>query len=772
MTAVDRLPGPFPFGRADLEPERLGHGIAHTLADFARWKSAHPATIAAHVDRYADHLAAMRRAPQRTFWGRKRTRSPEQTAREVAYFAVYDMSEIPDERTIAELVAVVHDRMATGRRIAADLDRSRGVSGVLDALEARLPLLSGLPERQWLIERLDRLHRSLPETVVRAGGLGKVVRTMTGVLAIAAYDTFADGPEVQRAHLTRVLPGAYAYGAAYAIVDDTLQDLAGDHLPAADRDRCDRLLRHGLATGKSIPYADVPDHPLAEQLHELFGEALLCYPYAEFRHLYHAAEAMYLAQHRDAARSIATAGPGGLAEIYPDVFGKAGMSRVVANILGRRHLPERFYARCLNTILVSQFKDDLVDRAEDGRAGRVTPFTVPLADGDNPLYDLFAYEAYVGEQVFQGDPTAVGALTYFGALKLATHLGSDPGHVPELVRRFDPTPEIVRCLRVAGAMPRTVTGRLTPADMALKRTAGRVLARRDPGSVEPRAYVLDRLGYIDEVIRRHRHPGEPPSDVDRVIAYTMDGGGKRLRPALTLMLADSLAVAYHRIEPLLAAGELFHTASLVFDDLPAQDDATLRRGRPAAHLVFDEGLVQLAGIAMLSAGFGALAKLDREFPAARVTEIVEYAGSVLGPSRLCRGQALDLRPVEPVTAEQVLEVYELKTSTMLEAALVPLMMLTERPEPEIGLIREYARHAGVVFQLRDDLLDATSVAERLGKDTGQDADKATLVRLLGEPGAARVMLSHLDAAVAACAALPFDTRLLSGVARHFAFRRA
>jgi geranylgeranyl pyrophosphate synthase len=136
----------------------------------------------------------------------------------------------------------------------------------------------------------------------------------------------------------------------------------------------------------------------------------------------------------------------------------------------------------------------------------------------------------------------------------------------------------------------------------------------------------------------------------------------------------------------VAAGELFHTASLMFDDL-AQDNAKVGEA-PTAHTVFGRR-VQLAAVSMISSGFGLLAQLDRLYPAHKVTEVIAYIGTVLGPKGLCRGQDLDLHLAKgsvPITGEDILEMYDLKTSSSLEAALVPLMM-REQTAVEIDLVK-------------------------------------------------------------------------------------
>jgi geranylgeranyl pyrophosphate synthase len=670
----------------------------------------------------------------------------------VNYFGVYNLGEVLEPETVAKIVGEFPDRLPSAGDIVADLDGNRGVAGVVDSLKRHLPALGKVPEMSWLTERLDGLYRILPEAVVQAGGMGKAIRATAGVLAIGAYDTLDAPMALRREHLAKILPGAYALGAAYVIVDDTLQDLPGEYISAADREWCHQSIIHGLSTGDCLDVAEMPDHPLAEELHGLYGLLLESHPFAEYRHLYHAAEAMYLAQHRDSSRTVEEVTAGGIAMMYPDILVKSGMSRVVANILGRRRLGEQFYPRCINTIVLGQFKDDLRDREEDLRANRLTPFTVPSGTTDtNPLYDLFAYDAYVAAEVF----------------------GGDPGSAEDLMRRYEITSEIGRYLRAASGLRSHVIKQLEPVDTRIKDQCGVALRHRKQTMVDSRTFVADRLPRINDIARRC-YPQGAVTGLSRIVAYAMEAPGKRLRPALGLMLAEGLGVDLAAIDPFVAACELFHTASLLFDDLPAQDNASVRRGRPTAHTVFDEGSVQLAAVSMISLGFGMLTRLDQHYPAEKVTEVIAYVGTVLGPERLCRGQDLDLhmgRVGVTVTGEEILEMYDLKTSTPIEAALVPLMMLEGRPGAEIELVRQYAHHAGIVFQIRDDILDLTSSTESLGKDTGNDVGKVNIVRAYGLAEAQRLLRAHLEDAVACCSRLPFDTYLLKGMVTHFADRR-
>jgi geranylgeranyl pyrophosphate synthase len=746
-----------------------------TMRHYARWRDENPAAIARHVGRYIEHLGAIA-GGSGAGWvplGRRRRQDRRlRAAREIAYFLAYDMGEIPVAATVVRIEEELGGGLAGKARRPVRAEAAPGAARLVESVVGEFPALEALPHPAWLGERFERLHRILPESVVRSGGMGKAVRAAVGVLAIAACDTLDVPPATRSEHLDSVVPGAYALGAAYVVIDDTLHD--GEHLSPSDRAWCHELILRALRTGALPSPADIPDHPLAEELFDLYALMLERRPFDRYEQLYRAAETMYTAQSRDAALTVGEDPEVALTALYPDIAVKSGMSRVVANILARRATDVLCQERCLATTFLGQLKDDLRDRDEDRRCGRVTPFTYPADRADtNPLHDLFAYEAYAVQEVFGGDEVTADAFTYIGAVKLASCLCGGRGHADDLLRRYGATSEIERFLRAASGASRRAVARSTPTDMRIKEGVGRLLGQRRQTQVDARTFVFDRLPSINEATARYCPPDDE-AGLGHIVAYAMHAPAKRLRPALGLMLAEALGVDTSGLGPFIAASELFHTASLLFDDLPAQDDAEYRRGRPTAHTVFDEGRVQLAAISMISTGFGLLAQLDERYPAEKVTAVIAYLGTMLGPNRLCRGQDLDLclgRSDEPVTGEQILDMYELKTSTTLEAALVPLMMLEDRPRQEVELVKRYARNAGIVFQIRDDILDLTASTEDLGKDAGNDLGKVNVVRVYGLPEARRLMGEHLDDAIACCAELPFDTQLLEGMVTHFAKRK-
>ena len=218
--------------------------------------------------------------------------------------------------------------------------------------------------------------------------------------------------------------------------------------------------------------------------------------------------------------------------------------------------------------------------------------------------------------------------------------------------------------------------------------------------------------------------------------YAALGGGKRLRPFLTVETARMLGGA---MDAALTAGcalECLHVYSLVHDDLPCMDDDDLRRGKPTVHVAYDEAIAVLAGDALLTRSFGILSEAD--LPAdVRVKLIAELAKSG-GMSGMIGGQVVDITVAEGERDEVLItELQAMKTGALIDYAVKAGGYVAGATDTELAALSAYARDMGLAFQIQDDILDVTGDAETVGKAVGKDADlgKATFVSILGLNGA-------------------------------------
>ena len=267
--------------------------------------------------------------------------------------------------------------------------------------------------------------------------------------------------------------------------------------------------------------------------------------------------------------------------------------------------------------------------------------------------------------------------------------------------------------------------------------------------------------------------GTRPARLHEAMRYSMQAGGKRLRPVLLLAAADLRGNPLHDPLPAAVAIECVHTYSLIHDDLPCMDNDDLRRGRPTAHRRYDEATALLAGDALLTHAFLLLSthySANPELARALVSELASAAGS----ERLIGGQMEDLLAEHdnagvppaggtPALPAQLEYIHLNKTAAMITAALAMGGLCGGLLSGgELDGLRALGRELGLAFQIVDDILDATADSATLGKTPGKDArsGKATYVSLHGIEGARRHAAARTQAALDALKQLPGDTGFL------------
>jgi geranylgeranyl diphosphate synthase type II len=226
-----------------------------------------------------------------------------------------------------------------------------------------------------------------------------------------------------------------------------------------------------------------------------------------------------------------------------------------------------------------------------------------------------------------------------------------------------------------------------------------------------------------------------PASIHRAMRHSTFAGGKRLRPVLVYEAACMIAKSNlpAGIEDLGAAIEMLHTYSLIHDDLPALDNDDLRRGKPTCHVVYGEAIAILAGDALQTLAYQALAGL--QCPAPATVEIIrliaEATGTVEG---MIGGQVLDLEGEHSKpTAESVHAIHRAKTGALLRVSIVAGGLYAGASPEDAKRLTVFGRKVGLAFQIMDDVLDITQSSEQLGKTAGKDlaSDKATWPAVFG-----------------------------------------
>ncbi|HSN72155.1 MAG TPA: farnesyl diphosphate synthase [Steroidobacteraceae bacterium] len=242
-----------------------------------------------------------------------------------------------------------------------------------------------------------------------------------------------------------------------------------------------------------------------------------------------------------------------------------------------------------------------------------------------------------------------------------------------------------------------------------------------------------------------------PVRLHEAIRYSVLGGGKRVRPALTYATAAAVGLEPNAVDGAACAVELIHAYSLVHDDLPAMDDDDLRRGRPTCHRAYDEATAILVGDALQVLAFRILAA-DAGLPADPATRLrlIEILAEASGTEGMAGGQALDLAAAgRRLTTAEIEAMHARKTGALIRASVMMAAGCAPELAPQLaqGLDR-FASSIGLAFQIQDDLLDVEGDPTLIGKATGADSahEKPTYPAVAGVAASReRVSVLHRSA---------------------------
>lgn len=263
-------------------------------------------------------------------------------------------------------------------------------------------------------------------------------------------------------------------------------------------------------------------------------------------------------------------------------------------------------------------------------------------------------------------------------------------------------------------------------------------------------YLQARRKLVDRTLDANLPPADTaPPIIHEAMRYAVLGGGKRLRPILAMVAAETLGADVEPILKHICALELIHTYSLVHDDLPALDNDDLRRGRKTTHIVYGEAMGVLVGDALLTEAFSWLAKPVAGLASERQLRAIAEVAVAVDSTGMIGGQVADIvaersheGPNEKnVDREALLRelhfIHRNKTGKLFTASLVLGGLLAGASEEQLGALRRYADALGLAFQIVDDLLDIEESSATLGKTAGKDIaqGKLTWPALLGAESA-------------------------------------
>ncbi len=282
-------------------------------------------------------------------------------------------------------------------------------------------------------------------------------------------------------------------------------------------------------------------------------------------------------------------------------------------------------------------------------------------------------------------------------------------------------------------------------------------------------YPEEKRLLVEDALHRF-FPSEDnyPQVIYKAMRHSLFSGGKRFRPVLTLLSAETFGCAPERVLPTACAIEYIHTYSLIHDDLPAIDNDDLRRGQPTCHVLFGEDIAILAGNALFAEAFYLVSAKQQTDDPLKIIRVIGELASASGARGMVGGQVMDVlssgRRVDFATLNFI---HTHKTGELIKAAARVGAILAGASEEELAIITEYAHHLGLAFQITDDILDVVGETVLFGKKIGSDREqlKPTFPGTFGLERSRELAREEMDKAKEALTRLKDkDTRALANLA--------
>jgi len=618
----------------------------------------------------------------------------------------------------------------------------------------------------WVFNKLKTVSANIPNGMDAENAQRKLIKIIAGVFMNEMEEM---GDELSAEERSQKLADAirlgYSYGLTYPFIDDLLD--AGI-LSIEEEKQYSNLIRTSLITGivpklgnwtgKNVNLIRFIHSELRDAF-EYITSSLRLETRQKFFEL---AYVFFHSQEVDRIKDLSNPTYTN-EELYIPVILKSSSSRLIVRSVINAPEDEGIDNRTFFYGIYNQLADDFADMYEDLKDGRVTPYTYYLkyhdqrADLINPFELYWAVISNLIHEVYHSDSKACEVIldrAINGLKRYKERMGRDKyKEVMQLFAAGNP------------GFNRVIQKMVRKADDVdffdkLLRDHMIITLRNQRNEQEIFKDTVESIrSEINQILKIHK-----TKDVEPLIDaanYSLEGDGKRLRPIMTwVMGVNEYGLNRSAIVPLLKSLEYMHTASLIFDDLPSQDNASTRRGRPTLHQVFNVSIAELTGLFLTQKAIEEQASLD-QFDSNIVLQLIHYSAEMTAV--MCMGQAMDLNSKgKQLTLEQLNTMCFYKTGLAFEASLIMPAILARVQESEIAALKKFAHHAGIAFQIKDDLLDVEGDTNLLGKPIGKDAENnnSTFVSILGSEGARKEMWEHYCQAMEALQEIPRNISFL------------
>jgi geranylgeranyl pyrophosphate synthase len=622
----------------------------------------------------------------------------------------------------------------------------------------------------WVMNKLKTVSSNIPEGMDAEQAQRKLIKIIAGVV-MQEVEEMGDevSPEERTKKLDKAIRLGYCYGLTYPFIDDLLD---AKILSAEEEKQYADLIRTTLITG-SVPELGEWTGKTKELIRYIHSELREAFEYIKahqrpetIKSFFEQCYVFFHSQEVDRVKDLSNANYTN-EDLYIPVILKSSSSRLIVRSVISAPRDEGFDNRTFFYGIYNQLADDFADMFDDMKDGAVTPYTYYMKYHDkrpdliNPFELYWTVISNLIHNVYNSDIKTCEVIldrAINGLKRFKERMGTKKyNEVMELFASGNPK---------FNKVIQNIVRKADDVDFFDKLLRDRIITTLKNERKEQEDF-LDTIETVRNQINNVLHI--PKTDnislmKERIIDaanYSLEGDGKRLRPIMTwVMGVNGYGLESSAIVPLLKSLEYMHTASLIFDDLPSQDNASIRRGRPTLHKMYNVSVAELTGLFLTQRANREQASLD-QFDSKTVLNLIQYSSKMT--EDICKGQAMDLDSKgKQLTLEQLNMMSFYKTGLAFEASLIMPAILAHAKEFEMEALKKFAYHAGIAFQIKDDLLDVEGNQALLGKTIGKDAknNNSTFISILGSVGAKKAMWEHYCLAMETLQEVPRNTTFL------------
>ncbi|WP_297630017.1 polyprenyl synthetase family protein [uncultured Clostridium sp.] len=612
----------------------------------------------------------------------------------------------------------------------------------------------------WIINKMRETSENIPKGIDKVSAIRKIIKVIAGVLMYRVWDDNEKEKEVSKS-----VKIGYAYGITYPYIDDLLDSQI---LNEIEEEEYSNIIRETLVSG-NVPKKEWNSENkeilnyVQSQLEEAFNYIKENQKEEKVKEFLELAYVFFHAQELDRKKSLDKEYKN--EEIFVPVILKSAASRlIVPTILGKEK--EDFNSNLFYYGIYNQLADDFTDMEEDYRNKRVTPYTYYMKNRKqaiNPFKVYFAVIYYLTHKIYKNDSKVkdiiicrvINSLRRFKEKKREYNIDFIKLDHKELDRYLEEGIKNARNIEFYDKLLRD-----------------EIIERMNEAKEKKRIFKEKINGMkkeIDDVIGVKLDK----SKIVEATNYSLCGNGKRLRSIITWIVGiESYGLKKESLVPLIKSLEYMHTASLILDDLPSQDNADLRRGKETIHKKYGVAIAELTSIFLTQQGIQEQTKL-KGFNKEKIIELIEYTTEVI--KQMCKGQSMDLESKgKNLSEEELEEICFYKTGIAFEAAVIMPAILGNAKTEEKEKLKVFAKCAGVAFQIKDDMLDTVGEREKLGKEIGIDKKNktSTFVTILGYEEAEKKLFEYYVAAIGAIKGIERNVEFLKELMNYIMNRKS